>query len=126
MKRNLAPVHPIVYLVIGLVVGISSIFINMSVESNFVIFVLLGFSIAAYGAVKMFIFGSSRRKDKSGNIAHAKSRNEPNDDFDVTLSSHESSLDNNDNANQLNFCPFCGARIEGSVNFCPFCGTRIN
>jgi tRNA(Ile2) C34 agmatinyltransferase TiaS len=28
-------------------------------------------------------------------------------------------------SNGVNYCPYCGERVEASVRYCPKCGTRI-
>ncbi|MGD0056547.1 MAG: zinc-ribbon domain-containing protein [Methanomassiliicoccales archaeon] len=28
-------------------------------------------------------------------------------------------------SNSVNYCPYCGERVDASVRYCPKCGTRI-
>ena len=139
MEKRRQDIPPIALIIIGLIVGVSSIFINISSESNFSLFVIAGFTMAGYGSIKFFLSARVDKQDKNIERTHNKSsqqhefshqRQHQNSEQHQTNQGHHNShtahVSHVNKSSSFIFCPGCGGRLPGKVNFCPHCGARLN
>lgn len=132
MAKKEQSIHPFVLIIIGIVIGVSSIFVNISSESNFVLFIFAGFLMAGYGGIKFIIYSkSSEKNEKKDNIHHAKENtHQPHQQVENSRNNHNlpnhARQHHQSSSNHRTFCPNCGGRLPGHVNFCPHCGLRFN
>ncbi len=140
-------INPWVLVVIGLIVGVSSIVLNITQESNFIVFVIIGFAMSAYGLVKYLIVRPGNDDGKQINPEKARDQSFSQGRHNMGGTNHQSANPYNGrrgitpqnfnnrapahtrastgNTQKFGFCPRCGARIPTSANFCSFCGLRL-
>ncbi|MFP4189418.1 MAG: hypothetical protein ACLFSL_00100 [Candidatus Woesearchaeota archaeon] len=125
-KKN-DEINPIVLAVIGIVVAGSSLAINLTQESNFIVFIIIGLIMFSYGTVKYIIVGrtsglTSVKKGKGNVQSSSPMGKAPN-----TVHRHQSHNTNasHPHQNNMNFCPRCGLKMTVKPNFCPNCGLRL-
>ena len=126
MSSNRNDIHPGVLVVVGLVVAVSSFIINVTQDSNFVIFIVIGAAMASYGIVKFLVLGTSSEGQDSSDANHGSNRiQETSTNPGTKAAMHQPrTMNNNQRMPQYIFCRRCGNKIDPRYNFCPFCGQR--
>jgi len=105
---DLAKIHGLVYIIIGLFVGIASWRINYE---KLYVFYYAGLFLIAFGVAKLlinFIQGKSKEKTEVKKPVHQ----------------HYGQLRQNPNR-QYKYCSRCGNVMRAYDNFCSKCGARI-
>ncbi len=136
MVKRRQDIPPVVLLVIGLIVGVSSIFINVSSESNFLLFIVAGFGMAGYGLVKFALSVKTGKSEKETEKSHhgvSRQHEHPHHKQHHQHGQHAPHHQNVHNHtgqggknSSFSFCPGCGGRLPANVNFCPHCGARLH
>ncbi len=129
-------IPPLAFIIIGFIVGVSSIFINRSSESNFLLFVITGFVMAGYGIIKYVLsnkvvnsdskVSNSNHKINGKNQAHHQAQHHNKNHHIQQQHGNAHTMNTEQKNNPFLFCPNCGGRLPGKVNFCPHCGARLN
>ena len=103
--------HPFVYIVLGLVVAISSLF-----QRQMILFVFIGVGILIYGLIKQFKKPKERvspsLKQQHSRISHPAHNNHQ--------THHHVSMQH-----KYKTCPNCKHVISRSARFCPHCGYGV-
>tara|TARA_Y100000034_G_scaffold46605_1_gene57287 strand:+ start:2324 stop:2635 length:312 start_codon:yes stop_codon:yes gene_type:complete len=100
-------IHPLVFIIIGTVVSITSYFMT-SDQYNYAPFLYIGIIMAVYGLIKWFVTGF-REKSR-----HHKETN--------TKPKHKHHLARN----KAIYCYNCKVHMPINYKFCPFCGKRVD
>mgnify|MGYP006276974085 CR=1 FL=1 len=137
-------VHPLLIIVIGLGVGITSLVMNKNTDANFVLFIIIGAVMLVYGSIRFFIErvssikkidgyrpkGQIQRSDVDQNMGNDNYYNRMvnstnQEDYHSNHAEPKHSQGHSQQTSGFHFCPNCGMRLIQPVNFCPNCGARM-
>ncbi|MGM5485449.1 MAG: zinc ribbon domain-containing protein [Nanobdellota archaeon] len=110
-----------VFVIIGLIVTVSSYFLNNMRETSFLIFIIIGALMFIYGLFKLFM---RKDKDETGSTGHKRPAGQGNRSVSQAYQHpHEHHRTEHDKV--MNFCPGCGHKVPPGSRFCPSCGIRL-
>ncbi len=148
-KQQTSQINPLVYIVLGVLIFVTSLLVNANSETNFILFVFVGAGMALFGLIKLLIAfsrqaegietvnGQEQSAQSGASMQQSQHHVHVNRSQQMQHSQHQHIHTQHKTYAQrmqeqhyqtpnvpLRFCPHCGSRV-GNANFCPICGTKL-